>query len=128
MIDTPPQAPVADDANSSELRYISVPKWAVLSPELPSESFQLYSLLLALVDAHGGDGRVSLAQGELADLAGYTSPALISHLNVLRELGVVEVEEAGDASIYTVHREPPAGWRGPTSLDEFYASLDGGAE
>jgi hypothetical protein len=139
-IDTPPQDPMGGapdaatgEAPRSDCQYLQVPKWAVLTPELPHEAFQLYCLLLALVDASGSDGRVSLTKREMADLMGYLPNALTPHLAALLDFGVVDVEEAPDGrdddspAVYTVHREPPAGWQGPASLEEFYASLDGGA-
>ena len=96
------------------------------------------TLWTALVDPHRRDVLDLLAQeelsvGELVERLGLTQPQTSKHLKVLREAGLVRVEQRAQRRIYAIEPAPMAeldAWLAPyrrlwnDSLDRLGAHLD----
>ncbi len=96
------------------------------------------TLWTALVDPHRRDvldllTQEELSVGELVDRLGLTQPQTSKHLKVLREAGLVRVEQRAQRRIYAIEPAPMAEldtWLAPyrrlwnDSLDRLGAHLD----
>ena len=96
------------------------------------------TLWTALVDPHRRDvldllTQEELSVGELVDRLGLTQPQTSKHLKVLREAGLVRVEQRAQRRIYAIEPAPMAEldtWLAPyrhlwnDSLDQLGAHLD----
>ncbi|MEU9568175.1 hypothetical protein AB0D16_40460, partial [Streptomyces sp. NPDC048161] len=114
----------------SRFRFTQTPQWALLLSELSDAGYRAYSLLVAHVSTERDDVLVWPQQRSLGDMLG-KRPEAISRV-ITRELvplGLVDVDvkryglnNSRRRNVYTVHEEPPPGWEGYATIQEWYAA------
>src|SRR5690606_3829585 len=112
----------------SDYRYVALPQWVLLKPELSAVALRVYALLLAHVNAADDDPVAWPQQQTLAAMLGCHRNTISRAIRELSAAGLVEVavERYGPnrsrrRNVYTVHTIPPDDHRGPTSVAEWYA-------
>lgn len=128
---SPPDASVLPDTEirpgrRSRYRFTQTPQWALLHPQLSDAGYRVYALLLAHVDHNRDDTAVWPTQQTLADMLGRHRNSLSRAIGELSALGLVDVavvrygpNNTRRRNVYTVHEEPPEGWEGSASLQEW---------
>ncbi|MFJ2478256.1 hypothetical protein ACIOWI_35815 [Streptomyces sp. NPDC087659] len=115
----------------SRFKTTCTPQWALLMQALSDAGYRAYSLMCAHVSSTREDTEVWPHQKTLAEMLGKRPEAVSRVINKeLVPLGLVEVETERYGrnrtlrrNVYTVHEEPPPGWEGVASLQEWYAAL-----
>ncbi|MEU9497014.1 hypothetical protein AB0D73_35295 [Streptomyces sp. NPDC048215] len=114
----------------SRFKTAQTAQWALLMQALSDAGYRTYSLMCAHVSSTRDDTDVWPQQKTLAQMMGKRPEAVSRVVNKeLIPLGLIEVdtERYGHnntlrRNIYTVHEEPPPGWEGVASLQEWYAA------
>lgn len=105
--------------------YTDIHEWVMFS-SASAEAKALYVIMRAHVNRERGDNIVWMSGNTLAILLGYSRGDKIKKfLDELVKLGALsEPDRAGvhGVNVYEVHREPPKGYTGPLSVDEWYAA------
>ncbi|MEU6221866.1 hypothetical protein ABZ845_30865 [Streptomyces sp. NPDC047022] len=114
----------------SRFRIVQTGQWALLMSGLSDAGYRLYSLMRAHVSTERGDDVVWPSQQSLADMLDKRPEAVSRVLNKeLIPFGLVDVDpqrygtnNSRKRNVYTVHEEPPPGWEGYASIQEWYAA------
>lgn len=114
----------------SRFRFTQTAQWALLLPGLSDAGYRAYSLLVAHVSTERDDVLVWPHQQSLGDMLGKRPEAISRVVNrELVPLGLVDVEpkryganNSRRRNVYTVHEEPPPGWEGYATIQEWYAA------
>lgn len=113
---------------SGDCRYVALPQWVLLKPELSDIALRVYALLLAHVNTADERHEVWPQQQSLAAMLGRHRNTISRAIRELVQAGLVEVsvERYGPnrsrrRNVYTVHVSPPDSHRGPTSVAEWHA-------
>lgn len=115
------------DRGRWDVPFAQLPDWVALSG-VSDRAKALYWLLAMHVNVTRDDGRVWPVKQTLADLMGINRVANIDrYLSELESVGAIDVVRQRHGGLrlhnrYVVHRRPPDGYAGPTTLQEFYAS------
>lgn len=112
--------------------FTMVPEWITFA-DISMAAKALYQILAAHVNQERklatGDTSVWPSEAMMALAAGYTQERSVRrYVKELEELGAIEVERGRNPynlmrkqNTYTVHEVPPPGYKGPKTIDEFYA-------
>ncbi|MFF8423378.1 hypothetical protein [Streptomyces sp. NPDC015680] len=114
----------------SRFRFTQTAQWALLLPGLSDAGYRAYSLLVAHVSTERDDVLVWPQQQSLGDMLGKRPEAISRVINrELVPLGLVDVDvkryglnNSRRRNVYTVHEEPPPGWEGYATIQEWYAA------
>lgn len=114
----------ADAPRANDQYFVAVPEWVAVA-KLSPQALALYVILLGHVNRERGDNLAWPSLDTLAELTGYSRRQSVTpYLDELAAMQLIEVRarktEQGRRNYYTVTKEPPEWWAGPSSIAEFH--------
>lgn len=104
-----------------------VPDWITLHEELEPQAKAVYNVLAMHVNVSRGDSECWPSRKTIAKILGYNREQSVDkYLDQLEAADAIERDNeyrrpnGAKGVLYIVHQTPPAGYKGPTSVGEYY--------
>lgn len=106
----------------SDAPFTNIHDWVTLS-DIDPLAKQLYTIYRTHVNSSRGDDKAWPTQIAIAEMLGVSRTEKVTELNrILEEFSAIEIRQVGMPrhNVYVIHKAPPAGYSGPTTIKEWY--------